>query len=803
MKAACSTAWSILGSLLCFQASGLSGHATESSAQLVEAQAGGETIDFTTTIAPILSDHCFFCHGPDSAERQAGLRLDTATGATQDLGGTAAIVPGDIQASELIARIRSTDPDEQMPPPETGKALNPDQIMALETWIAQGAPYQEHWAYKQPIRPSLPEVVDTKWPRGAIDAFILSKLEKRGLTPSPEADPETLARRVHLDLTGLPPTRRDMERFRAMKDMDREWSHYVDQLLSRPSHGERLAVFWLDLVRFADTVGYHGDQDHSISPYRDYVIKAFNENMPFDQFTLEQLAGDLLPDATLWQRVASGYNRLLQTSHEGGVQDKEYLAKYAADRVRNFGLVWLGATTGCAECHNHKYDPFTQANFYELAAFFADLKQQGAYNASNTIPTTRLPEIKAWNLSQYAQWEALEKALSKVSDQAHLDKTDQRVLEQRMQALEASFAPCMVSESMTPRPTRVLPRGNWLDESGQLVSPSTPSFLPPMRATAEPSRLDLAQWLFEAKHPLTGRVLMNRLWKLFFGEGLSRVVEDLGAQGSPPSHPQLLDWLAVEFEASGWDIRHMIRLMVHSRAYRQSSAINPKIEESDPDNRWLARQQAFRIQAEFVRDQALQVSGLLTTVLGGESAKPYQPQGYYQHLNFPQRSYEPDSGSQQYRRGVYTHWQRGFLHPMLKAFDAPSREEGTASRNISNTPLAALVLLNDPSFVEAAGHLAQRILREADPNPEGRIRWAWQEVLSREPTQAETQALMEFFEQESKAFSKNPSMAQQWISSAGLREFSKATNGDAYFQIAPWMSVARALLNLHESMTRY
>ena len=758
-------------------------------------------IDFNRDVRPILSKHCFFCHGPDSDERKANLRLDTAEGATMDLGGYTAILPGNPAASELMARIKNASPDDLMPPPDSGKQLSEEQITLLERWIQQGAEYQNHWSYVAPSRPPLPEVSRPAWTRNPIDTFILERLDEQGLAPAPEADRVTLARRLYLDLTGMPPTRSQVNEIRSLKDFDREWPEVVRRVTHQPAYGERMAVFWLDLVRFADTVGYHGDQDHSISPYRDYVIKAFNENMPYDQFTREQLAGDLLPEATLWQRIATGYNRLLQTSHEGGVQDKEYLAKYAADRVRNFGLVWMGATTGCAECHNHKYDPYTIEDFYQLAAFFSDLKQQGAYQAANAIPTTRLPEIQAWNLTQFAQWQALDTRLASLSQEADLDPGIAHALSEKKQALKATFAPCMISQAVEPRPMRVLPRGNWLDESGDPVLPGTPGFLPALKASSSPSRLDLANWLFSERHPLTARVMVNRLWKLFFGEGLSRTVEDLGAQGELPSHPELLDWLAVEFEESQWNIQHLIQLMVSSNTYRQSSRIERTMQTQDPANRFLSRQNHFRLQAEFVRDQALQVSGLLAPLLGGRSVKPYQPEGYYQHLNFPTRVYEADKGRHQHRRGLYTHWQRGFLHPMLKAFDAPSREEGTASRTLSNTPLAALTLLNDPSFTEAARSFAQRIQALEKASTEDRIRWAWQETLSRQPTEQEVQALSGLFERERNAFLQAPDMARQWLASSFTPE--QTFDDSTFSQQAAWITIARALFNLHETITRY
>jgi hypothetical protein len=550
----------------------------------------GTEIQFNRDIRPILSDKCFFCHGPDEEERQGDLRLDIASDALKDLGGYAAIVPGNVPESELVARLVTNDADDLMPPPDSGKELTKEEIKIISQWIASGASYETHWSYSLPVREPLPTVSDKTWPLQPIDHFVLSTLESKGIKPSEEAPVYTLARRLHFDLTGLPPSTAEMERFKKAYARG-QLTDYVRMLLNTPAYGERMAVHWLDLVRFADTVGYHGDQDHSISPYRDYVIKSFNENLPYDQFTREQMAGDLLPESDLWQKVASGYNRLLQTSHEGGVQDKEYLAKYAADRVRNFGLVWLGATTGCAECHNHKYDPYTIKDFYSLAAFFSDLKEQGAFSAPNSIPTRRDPELKAWNLAQYAELTALTETIDQLKQNPLSRDGDYRMklsqLESRQQKIKEAFVPCMVSMATEPRTMRVLSRGNWMDDSGAVVRPATPAFLPPLGVEGRATRLDLANWLFREDHPLTARVFVNRLWKLFFGKGLSSRLDDLGAQGQPPDHPELLDWLAVEFRESGWDIKHMVELIVTSRTYLQSSSHRIDLQGQDDENQFL------------------------------------------------------------------------------------------------------------------------------------------------------------------------------------------------------------------------
>ena len=762
-----------------------------------------DTVRFNRDIRPILSEQCFFCHGPDASHREADLRFDVEQSAKADLGGYHAILPGNVDDSEMFRRITTTDDEERMPPPESGKSLTAEQIGLLRRWIEQGAPYEAHWSFVAPERPPLPAVNDTVWPANPVDRFILRRLEARGWKPSPEANRRTLVRRIYFDVIGLPPAGSEIESF-VHDRRPGAYARMVDRLLASPHFGERLAVYWLDLVRYADTVGYHGDQEHHISPYRDYVVRAFNDNLPFDQFTIEQLAGDLLPEATIDQIIATGYNRTLQTSHEGGVQDKEYLAKYAADRVRNVSNVWMGATMGCSECHDHKYDPYTQRDFYSLAAFFADVKETGSFPGSpNSTPTRRDPEIDVLSVVDRARVQTIHARIEQLQTQEG-DEDASQVARQNLASLRAELKQLndrklrtMVTVAAQPRMVRVLGRGDWMDESGPTVQPAVPHFLEPLdvgqrRAT----RLDLARWLTSARHPQTSRVFVNRLWYLLFGAGLTRSLDDTGSQGQWPTHPELLDWLAVEFVDSGWDVKHMVRLIVNSSTYRQSSLISPGT--SDPDNRWLARQSRFRLPAEMIRDNALAVSGLLVQRIGGASARPYQPAGYYANLNFPKRKYTADKDQGQYRRGVYTHWQRQFLHPMLKAFDAPSREECTAQRPVSNTPLAALTLLNDPTFVEAARVLAVRILCEGGQTPRDRIRWSWRQVAGRDPSQPEILLLEQLQQLRKQQFAADPEAAAK-LTAAGL---AAQPNDLDPVELAAWTSVARALLNLSETITR-
>ncbi len=797
---------------------------------LVPAHAdAAEPIDFNRDIRPILSDNCFECHGPDPSHRKGGgpngLRLDVREDAIADRGGRFAIVPNDPDRSELVRRILSTDRDEVMPPADHRKTLNEAQKKLLVEWIRQGAPWAEHWAYIPPVRPDMPEPNIAKGNR--IDRFIAAKLETRGLQPAPAADRRTLIRRVYFDLIGLPPTPAKVDAFLADQSPD-AYDKVIDQLLASPHFGERLAIHWLDLVRYADTVGYHGDQEHQAAPYRDWVIRALNANMPFDRFTAEQLAGDLLPDSTTDQKIASAYNRLNQTTHEGGAQDKEYLAKYAADRVRTTASVWLGATLGCAECHDHKYDPYTQKDFYRFAAFFADIQERGFYDSPNTSPTTRPPEMELPTPEQAAQLANLQARITEIEttiqspsgagvppassspsgagvppanpSNSEALKTELADLKKQHAALRRDLPRVMITVAVEPRTMRILPRGDWMNESGEVVQPGVPEFLSQINTDNRATRLDLARWLTSPDHPLTARVFVNRLWQLYFGVGLSRVLDDLGSQGEWPTHPDLLDALAVEFIESGWDIKHMIRLMITSDAYRRASVPAADHLRLDPANRYFARQARFRLPAEIIRDNALSVSGLLVSDIGAlRSARPYQPKGYYAHLNFPEREYVPDTDRNQYRRGVYMHWQRQFLHPALKAFDAPSREECIAERPVSNTPQQALTLLNDPTFVEASRVFAERILREATPPDfDAQLTFAYRELLSRTPQPRETDLLRKLHDQHLADYQADSEAARELIST-GLAPVPEDLDPA---QLAAWTSITRTLLNLSESITR-
>jgi mono/diheme cytochrome c family protein len=827
--------------LVAFAILPLSGNAAEPAAK-------DAPVDYSRDVKPILSNYCYACHGPDDSKRKGKLRLDVREEAVKK-----AIRPGNSSSSPLVERIASHDTD-VMPPASAKKGkLGDQQINVIRRWIDQGAKFDIHWAYVKPVRPAVPKSsIPGAGGSNPIDAFIAAKLHAEGLSLAPEGDRITLIRRLSFDLTGLPPTPAEVDAFVNDRAPD-AYEKLVDRLLSSRHFGERMAIFWLDLVRFADTCGYHSDNHRDIWLYRDYVIESFNANKPFDRFTIEQLAGDLIPEPTRESRIASGYNRVLQTTEEGGAQAKEYTAKYAADRVRNFAVAWLATTMGCCECHNHKYDPFTTRDFYSMAAFFADVKERAVGRQDqDRLPTpeqaARLakldeqiaalqqrlnsPEIVAaqgdWQLriqggavkgvpkkildllaileekrNAKQKQEITEHFLSTVPELQPVRRQLGQVMQEKS-ALEKTVATTLLTTSAAPRMIRILPRGNWLDDSGEIVQPNTPALLPSLPASGKrPSRLDLANWLVSPENPLTARVFVNRVWKLFFGQGIVRSVEDFGIQGTLPTHPELLDWLSLDFiqppeQARAWDIKRLIRLIVTSRTYKQSSVPGALARDRDPTNQWLARQGRFRLDAELVRDNALAVGGLLVRKIGGPSVKPYQPAGYWQFLNFPKRDWIADTGDDQYRRGLYTYWQRTFLHPSLLAFDAPTREECTADRPRSSTPLQALVLLNDPTYVEAARAFAERIIREGGATPAERLNFAYRWALSRPVRPEEAKILTEVYRKHLDEYTADAKAAQQLVST-GQRPVPQDVN---VAELAAWTSVARVILNLHEAITR-
>ncbi len=1053
--------------------------------------AGGErdAVDFTRDIRPVLSDACFKCHGPDEAKRKAKLRLDTRQGALELRDGKAAVVPGSLEMSELVRRISSTDPDERMPPSGEVRRLSSDEIARLRRWVADGAPWEEHWAFVPPRRPPLPAVSHPERARSEIDTFILSRLEEEGFELSGEASPQTLLRRVSLDLTGLPPTPGDIDRLLA-DAAPGAYERAVDRLLGSPRFGERLASHWLDAARYADTNGYQTDGERSMWRWRDWVIDAWNAGQPFDEFTIEQLAGDLLSDPSLEQIIATGFNRNHRGNGEGGIVDQEYLVEYVVDRVDTTATVWLGLTLGCARCHDHKYDPIPQKDFYRVFAYFNKMPERGrAFKFGNSAPLVRaptreqaeahrvlaaelaratetlerrLPELRssqrrwetrfatspqsstAWDLDEKlllhlaldgeardlrVPWRAtpyrglepryvtgrvgssleltgrehlevagvkefgyldrftlaawvhasgdaedgdsaptgpivtriedpevapgyelrLEKGRVQVNlvkrwlDDALRVETERRLkaarwyhiamtydgsrlangiritidgesaptrvlldelnqsfetpepvrigatgldgdrfrgriddvriydrrleadelrilgtaetipeiaaippakrregqrlkidryyvetsapatlreqyalvkgLEKRLETLMDGFPTTMVMRDMpTPRPTHVLLRGRY-DRPGERVEPGTLSSLPPPTAldAHRDDRLGFARWLVQSSNPLTARVTVNRFWQMLFGTGIVETVEDFGSQGARPSHPELLDWLATEFVRGGWDVKTLLRTIVTSATYRQTSTVETRWREKDPANRLLARAPRLRLSAEMVRDQALAASGLLVERLGGPSVKPYQPPGLWKELSGA--AYERDSGADLYRRSLYTFRKRTCGPPAMMAFDASSREACTVRQTRTNTPLQALTLMNDVTYVETARALAERVLAEVgeateentkdvgeatDENTEEGLTLAFRLTTGRRPTTRELAILKSALAHHRTEFSRNPEGAERLVSvGVSVRRRSIDT-----VELAAWTAVANLILNLDEVITR-
>ena len=1017
------------------------------------------TVDYNRDIRPILSNHCYACHGPDHVQRKAGLRLDQKDDVFKPLeSGNVPIVPGQLAKSELIARITATDEDVKMPPKE-GKPLSPQQVELLKQWVEQGATWKPHWSLVPPERPALPAADEQakSWIKNPIDNFILARLQREGLKPSPPADKATLIRRVTFDLTGLPATPAEIDAFLADASGD-AYEKVVDRLLSSPRYGERMAIDWLDASRYADTHGYHIDSHRDMWHWRDWVIDAFNRNLPFDRFTIYQLAGDLLPDATLEQKIATGFNRNHMINFEGGAIPEEYQVAYIVDRINTTSTVWLGLTMGCAQCHDHKYDPITQKEYYQFFALFHNLPEKGLDGQKgNAEPVLRLPsreqqarldtlaaDIKTAQARLVAPWPEVDQAqpewekevladkkaewivldpvafqakngttLTKQADKsllaggaapatdtytaalvahaaqlvapqatapqapapqitglrleaipdpslpaqgpgrgphgnallteirltaapalnpagvqpakfkaavadfnqenspvsgaiddkastawgfypevgkphaavfemdkpivvdgaallnvtlefqssvpqhelgrfrlsvttsadprgarlptgklaeavrvaaaartpeqqaqlrdffrAHVSDAGKQLHEQlaKLQKsqtdLLTSIPNTMVMQEMPqPRDTFVLQRGQY-DKPGEKVLPGIPAGLPPLPPGAPANRLGVARWLVSPTQPLTPRVTVNRYWQMYFGTGIVKTAEDFGTQGEWPSHPQLLDWLATEFVGSGWNVKEMQRLIVTSATYRQSSAVTPALIEKDPENRLLARGPRLRLQAEFIRDQALAISGLLNGEIGGASVSPYQPAGLWDEMAYgaaySAQHYKQSQGKDLYRRTMYTFWKRTIPPPQLSTFDAPDREVCTVRRARTNTPLQALVLMNDPTYVEASRKLAERVINQGGSSPEERIAFAFRLATARRPSGPEMEVLRKAFDSQLADYRHNAEAASKLINVGE----SKCDPRLDPAELAAWTTIAGAILNLDETITK-
>lgn len=1013
-------------------------------------------IDFSRDIRPILSNNCFFCHGPDESHREGDLRLDTKAGAFHSVDGKAALVPGNLKESALIQRILATDVDERMPPADSGKTLKPEEIELLKQWVEQGATWQDHWAYVKPGRSPLPTVKQKKWPRNEIDYFVLSRLEKAGISPAQEVDRQTLIRRLYLDLLGLPPSIAEVDAFVNSKD-PKAYEKLVDQLLASPQYAERMTLKWLDLARYADTNGFSIDGGRHMWLWRDWVIDSFHKNKPFDQFITEQIAGDLIPEASPWQKVATGFNRNHMITHEGGTIPQENLVNYAVDRVKTTSEVFLGLTMGCAQCHNHKYDPITMKDFYQFFAYFNNLEDKGldgnfGINAgpklkAKTELSFAAAELKTLeqevaqlqsklnhpNAAKLAEWEKKvrqelshrgkdlklhELEVIKVSDpntrtafetskeghvlaltpsgrspsislkvnpgvekltglrivfypnkkmpngsighgkkeslpggflltsfaasgtsvpsdqvdlyamfkvvkitasashpdypvedcldprdhtgwspapqnqsQQHLTVTFDRPhetkgspyltvmlvwgdgkfrygqrlmagdyqvfgmsgiddgtnipvgiqkilsvaqnerdgiqtaalklyysriapefknihyqlsnLKERRQMLTDSFETMVMDTAKKPRDTFILNRGQY-DQPTDKVDTGVPGFLPGLPKNAAKNRTALAQWLTSRENPLTTRVTVNRFWEMLFGQGIVSTSADFGSQGDPPTHPKLLDWLAVEFYEQGWDVKYIMRKILLSATYRQSSAGTPKLWKEDPQNRLLARGARFRLQAEMIRDATLKVSGLLVERVGGASVNPYQPEGLWREVSHYGSSpataqvFVQDHGEKLYRRSMYTYWKRTVPPPNMQTFDAPNREVCLISRARTNTPLQSLVLLNDVQFVEASRNYAERIMKAGGQSVDSRIQFAFKAALGRLPEKWESDTLKAAYQRELKSYQANSTAAIALLSQGeSHRDESLPTA-----EMAAWTAVASMIFNTYEFITR-
>jgi hypothetical protein len=730
-----------------------------------------ERVDFSRDVLPILSANCFPCHGPDDQARQAKLRLDTREGALRT--DRPVIQPGNVKLSELVRRVSSEDPDERMPPADSNRQLTPRQIELLRRWVDEGAVWNGHWAFQTLRRPEVPQVNDETWSRNAIDRFVLARLKQSALRSAPEADKATLLRRVTLDLIGLPPTPDDVATFLADDEPD-AYERAVERLLASPHYGERWGRHWLDAARYADSTGFETDALRAMWKYRDWVIEAFNDDLPFDEFTIKQLAGDLLPSASTADRIATGF--LLCGPQDGGSEPSRLDA--VVERTNTIGSVFVGLTLGCSQCHSHKFDPISQREYYRLFAFF-NAADESVLELAPPDQVARRDALRAQLAALSAErdlYSAKLTAGTATNDPGHQERSRTIDLLKR-QIPQLDSAQVFVAPS-APRITTIFVRGEY-SRPGEVVTPDVPAVLPAM-PSGQHTRLDLARWLVSTQQPLTPRVTVNRVWQQFFGRGLVETENDFGVQGARPTHPELLDWLATEFVASGWRLKSLHRLIVGSATYRQSSHRQAEVDALDPENRLLARQSRLRLEAETIRDSALVASGLWSPKVGGPSVFPFQHDGIMLNRATP-AEWIASSGTDRYRRSLYTHYWRLTPHPFLQTFDTPDSLTACTRRRPSNTPLQALTLLNDPTFVECAEVLAQRVMREAPDSDRERLDRAYQLCLGR-PAVAEEQTLL-----------------MEMLAAARAR-FIAASKPVA--DRAAWTQICRVLFNVDEFVTR-
>ncbi len=822
---------------------------------------GEAPVQYNRDVLPILADKCFACHGFDSAHREAGLRLDVRSASTAPLdSGATAIVPGDLEQSELWARVTSEDESLRMPPVDTGLSLTAAERETLRRWIVQGAKYEPHWAFIPPQQIEPPEVEGVEHP---IDRFIRARLAAESITPAPQADRATLIRRVTLDLIGLPPSPLEVDAFVHDPRPD-AYERVVDRLLASEHFGEHWARWWLDLAHYADSDGYLQDFLRPVAwRYRQWVVDALNRDMPFDQFTIEQLAGDLLPDATISQRMGTGFLRNTLSNREGGADLEEYRVYQVIDRTVTVGTTWLGLTIGCAQCHDHKFDPITQREFYQLYAFFNTADE---VNFNAPLPGEREPWERAKKeydrqraeliapvaeplTALQAEWEQRllraethpgedfywERQLEllglqwgqnlgegqleglgiiktplaertqdqkdrlldyflRMSPEPFSEKfkeLDLHTLRGKLEELAKTLPPVTRAPGMMKSPvertTHIHERGDFR-RPGEVVAPATPAVLPPLDVDGEPDRLALARWLVSPDHPLTARVVVNRLWQQLFGRGIVATSENFGIRGDRPSHPELLDWLAVQFVRDGWSLKSALRQIVLSETYRQSSAERPELATRDPLNTLVARQLRLRLTGEAVRDSALAASGLLTRTVGGPSVKPPQPESVSQEGY--SNSWIASTGPDRYRRGLYTFLQRTSPFAQFVTFDLPSTSTSCTRRQRSNTPLQALNLLNDPVFLEAAKALADRVHREVRGDDAQRLDYAFQLVVARSPTSQEVERLLQYLDEQRAILANEPESQRELL------------DVDRFHCDPAWVVLASVLLNLDEFINR-
>lgn len=737
-------------------------------------------IDYNFHIRPILSDNCFACHGPDNNTREAGLRLDTEEGAYRALAdhpGMHAIVPGDPNKSDVYLRIISDDETLRMPPVSSNLTLTEREVKLIHRWIQQGAEYKPHWAFTPPIKPEVPAETKHGWGENEIDRFIFAKMQEAGFLPNPVAEKHQLLRRLSLDLTGLPPTEEMIDRFLS-DSSPAAYERLVDELLASSAYGERMAQHWMDVARYADSYGYQDDDIRTQWPWRDWVIHAFNKNIPYDQFITWQLAGDLLPNPTKEQILATAFNRNHKITEEGGVVDEEYRVAYAMDKTNTYAKGILGITMECAQCHDHKYDPFTQKNYFGMYAFFNNSLEKGLEGLVNSGPS-KTPRLTI-----------TQEDLRGVLD--FINKWDDNE--------EVSVS--VMGERDIVRPTYILDRGVY-DSPKERVYPETPEAVLPFDTTQYvPNRLGLAKWTFSDKNPLTSRVFVNQLWAMIFGRGLVPSVADFGNQGDLPTHPELLDWLAVDFRESSWDIKRFMKQLVMSATYKQSSEMTKMHREVDPDNIFFARAGRVRLPAEMIRDQVLASSGLLNREIGGPSVKPYQPDGLWEVSSSGRGAlaqYVQDHGASLYRRGLYTFFKLTLPPPSMLIFDASNRDACEVTRQRTNTPLQALVMLNDPAVLEASRIFSASLIQQStSQDVRDYLYTAFRRVLCREPTDQEIEILKRYHEEELQRFTDSPSEASAFL------EIGEAPAESAIppVQHAALMSVIHAIYNLEETVTK-